>query len=240
LAPFAQPDRPDSFVGEIDPYVLHRARSGYYGHMTHIDHQLNRFFEVLQEFGEMSNTYICFVSDHGEMMGDHYLFRKGFPYEGSARVPLILKGPASSGIQRGRVCDQVVELRDVMPTLLPVPDTVEGRSFLALAQGETVTWRDYLHGEHTLLDQSFQWLTDGHEKYVWFSGSGREQLFDLDHDPQEQHDLALRPGAADRLQHWRQTLIQKLDGREEGFSDGQQLITGRPVQPCLSHVRPSS
>ncbi len=242
LAPYADPYRPDTFVGEIDPRVLQRARAGYYGHMTHIDHQVNRFMEVLAEYGLADNTYVCFVSDHGEMMGDHHLFRKGFPYEGSARVPLILKGPADSGIQRGAAYDQVVELRDIMPTLLdcaglPIPETVEGRSFLPIARGEAVEWRDYLHGEHTLMNQSIQWLTDGHEKYVWFSGTGHEQLFDLEEDPQELHDLAADPGYAERVAHWRRLLIRELSGREEGFTDGEALIPGRPVHPCLSHLR---
>lgn len=242
LAPYADPYRPDAFVGEIDPRVLRRARAGYYGHMTHIDHQINRFMEVLQEFGLADNTYVCFTSDHGEMMGDHHLFRKGYPYEGSARVPLILKGPADSGIRPNAAYDQVIELRDIMPTLLdcaglPIPETVEGRSFLPIARGEEVPWRDYLHGEHTLMGQSIQWITDGHEKYVWFSGSGHEQLFNLDEDPQELHDLARDPRYADRLAHWRRVLVQELTGREEGFTDGQRLIPGRPVHPCLSHLR---
>ena len=88
------PHRPDAPIGRMDPRVLHRARAGYYGHMSHIDHQLNRFLEVLQEFRLRENTTICFVSDHGELLGDHHRFRKSLPYEGSARVPLLLQGPA--------------------------------------------------------------------------------------------------------------------------------------------------
>ena len=239
----ADPRRPDALVGDIDPRALRRARAGYYGHMTHIDHQINRFLEVLQEFGLRDNTYVCFTSDHGEMMGDHHLFRKAYPYEGSARVPMILKGPPGSGIGRGQVADQVVELRDVMPTLLdiaglPIPESVEGQSFLPLARGAAVEWRPYLHGEHTIFDQSAQWLTDGHEKYVWYSGTGVEQLFDLDRDPRELRDLAAKPEAAARVALWRARLIEELSGREEGFTDGKELIVGRPVDPVLSRARP--
>ena len=242
FAPYADPFRPDCMYGKIPPHVLQRARAGYYGHITHIDHQINRFIERLQEFGLRDNTYFCFVSDHGELLGDHNLFRKTFPYEGSARVPLILKGPRGSGIGPGGVCDHVVELGDIMPTLLecaglPVPESVEGRSLLPLARGEHSDWREYLHGEHTVMGQSVQWMTDGHEKYVWFSGDGREQLFNLDDDPQELHDLARDPAFAGRVEHWRQLLIAELRDREEGFTDGEHLIPGRPVHPCLSHLR---
>jgi arylsulfatase A-like enzyme len=237
----ADPFRPDCRTGDIDPNVLHRARAGYYGHMSHIDHQLNRFIETLRDFGVHENTWLCFTSDHGELMGDHHLFRKAHPYEGSTRVPMLLMGPRGCGLKKASTSDAVLELRDVMPTLLeiagaPVPATVEGKSFLRLAKGEGGTLREFLHGEHTYMGQSIQWLTDGHEKYVWLSGTGREQLFDLDRDPQECHDLASH-ALTGRLERWRGILVKELAGREEGFTDGTRLITGRPVSPVLSHVR---
>ncbi len=241
LAPYAQPHRPDASTSEVPEPVLRRARAGYYGHMTHVDHQVNRLLEMVQELCPGEDTYVCFVSDHGELMGDHHLFRKSLPYEGSARVPLILKGPPGSGIVPGRAHDQVVELRDVMPTLLecaglPVPEGVEGRSLLRVARGEGGALREHLHGEHPAFGQSVQWLTDGHEKYVWFSGTGHEQLFDLDRDPQELHDLARDPASEGRVARWRRVLARELAGREEGFSDGERLIIGRPVVACLSHA----
>ena len=248
LAPYATPHKPDPFVGAVDPNVLRRAKAGYYGHMTHIDHQINRFMEVLVDYNVYgaaaeNDTYLCFVSDHGEMMGDHQLFRKGFPYEGSARVPMVLTGPPVSGIQANSAHDGVAALRDVMPTLLdcaglPIPESVEGKSLLPVARGEAATVREYLHGEHTLLGQSIQWLTDGHEKYVWFSSDDHEQLFNLDDDPAELHNLA--SSATERTAHWRERLMQELAGREEGFVDGGRLVAGRPVQPCLAHLRDQS
>lgn len=241
-APYGSPHRPDTHYDAVDPRMLQRARAGYYGHMTHIDQQLNRFFEVLHEFRERDNTYFCFVSDHGEMLGDHKLYRKAYPYEGSARIPFILKGPQGSGIRANSQHGQVVELRDVMPTLLdcvglPIPETVEGQSVLGIARGEQPAWRSHLHGEHTLFGQSLQWITDGHEKYLWFSGDGHEQLFDLDTDHQELHDLAHTSGGDERAERWRRALVAALEGREEGFVDGDRLVVGRPVQPCLSFVR---
>jgi arylsulfatase A-like enzyme len=238
---YANPKRPDAAVGEMNPRVVRRARAGYYGHISHIDHQINRFLEILNEYRLGANTVICFVSDHGEMLGDHHMFRKGYPNEGSARVPLILKVPGDNRVGRNRVVDAPVELRDVMPTLLdcaglPVPESVEGRSVLPLARGESVDWRAYLHGEHTVFGQSLQWLTDGHEKYVWFSGTGTEQLFDLDTDPHETCDLARESRNVERLAEWRQRLLAELTGREEGFVENGRLVPGKPVKPCLSLV----
>jgi arylsulfatase len=221
-----------AYSARFPQHVLRRARAGYYGHLAHIDMQLNRFVEVLDEFDEKDNTYICFVSDHGDMLGDHHLFRKGFPYEGSARIPFLLAGPGLAE-HSGTARDEVVELRDVLPTLLdcaelPIPDSVEGRSLLPLARGEQVAgWRSYLHGEHTVLGQSLQWITDRRWKYVWMSRTGREQLFDLQADPNETTDLASEPAYVGDVERLRRTLIDELRGRPEGYVDNDRLVSGR-------------
>jgi len=151
----------------------------------------------------------------------------------------MFKGPFGGDIPHG-VHDQVVELRDVMPTLLDaaglaIPDSVEGRSLMPIIRGKAGrSWREYIHGEHTSFDQSVQFITNGREKYVWYSGTGHEQLFNLDDDPQELNDVAAFH--QDRTTHWRQALIKELTGREEGFTDGRTLIPGRPVGPVLSHI----
>ena len=172
----------------------------------------------------------------------HTLYRKTYPYEGSARVPLIVAGPPSLGLRPGSSIGAVVELRDLMPTLLEcagatIPGSVQGRSFLPLARGDQAPLRESLHGEHTSFRQSLQWLTDGHEKYVWWSGTGREQLFDIERDPQELHDLAPEEERSPRLGRWRELLARELAGREEGFVEGNTLTSGRPVRPTLSHLR---
>jgi arylsulfatase A-like enzyme len=238
-ADYDDPHRPDCLVGEIREDVLHAARAGYYGHMSHIDHQINRLVEILGEYDIDRNTWICFTSDHGEMLGDHNLFRKAYPYEGSARIPLIIKGPPDSQARLGAVHDQVVELRDVMPTLLdsvglPIPPNLEGKSVLPIAQGQELEWRGFLHGEHLVFRQSLQWLTDGREKYVWCSGTGQEQLFDIQTDPQELRDLSSVPEFQERLAHWRDLLVDELADREEGFTDGQTLIPGKSVKACIT------
>jgi arylsulfatase A-like enzyme len=225
---------PESQVAQYDPRLLQRARAGYYGHMSHIDQQVERLIEELQAQGLRNDTVICFISDHGELMGDHHLFRKSLPYEGSANVPFIIAGP---GIPAG-VRDDVVELRDVFPTLLDVagvaaPAPLDGRSVLPLTRGESVLWREWLHGEHTAFGQSIQWLTDGVEKYIWCSGSGVERFFDLAADPQELRDLGRDPAAADRVTGWRGRLVETLADRPEGFVADGQLVAGRPVSALL-------
>lgn len=233
----------DAFVGRLDPGVVHRARAGYYGLMTQIDHQVSRLRETLVDFGLAQNTIIAFTSDHGEMLGDHGMFRKGFGYEGSAHIPLLVLGSNTDGsLVRGGVVDDVAELRDVMPTLLdlaglPVPETVDGRSLAPLLRGERTAWREYLHGEHTQLGQSLQWLTDGKMKYCWASEHGTEELFDLVADPRELHNLAAVDSYADVLSLWRSRLVDALAGREEGYVAGGCLVSGREPVTILRHTR---
>ena len=65
------------------------------------------------------------------------------------------------------------------------------------------------------------------------SESGGEQLFDLDKDLREEHDLANDNGQHLRLGEWRARLVKGLHGRQEGFTDGTKLIPGRPYPPPM-------
>ncbi|HUV07404.1 MAG TPA: sulfatase-like hydrolase/transferase, partial [Spirochaetia bacterium] len=78
----ANPWKYDALAGFDDHDKVSRARAGYYALITHIDHQINRFLETLEMNGiSPQNTIIMFLSDHGELLGDHGLFRKYLPYE---------------------------------------------------------------------------------------------------------------------------------------------------------------
>lgn len=221
-----------AWQGRLTPERLQRMRAGYMGNVTHIDCQLGRLREwmAMREHDRLlDNTLIIFTSDHGDMMGDHHLLRKAQPYEGSARIPMLIRYPNGLDLPTGTF-DQVVGLQDVMPTILeacgvPVPDTVTGESIFKAIRGEP--WREFFHGEHSpcySLEQGNHYLTDGREKYIWFPGAGREQLFDLASDRQELHDLARDPKHEDSLAMWRARLVELLGKRGDGFSDGRQLI----------------
>jgi len=71
------------------PAGMRQFRAGYYGLINHIDEQIGRILRCIDK----SNTIILFVADHGEMLGDHGLYRKTRALEGSARIPFILKAP---------------------------------------------------------------------------------------------------------------------------------------------------
>jgi arylsulfatase A-like enzyme len=214
--------------------ALLSARAGYYGLLNHLDDQLRRIINPVTGFdpGNREGTIAMLTSDHGEMLGDHYLWRKTVPYHGSIRIPLLVSAPPSFGLKRGAALPHPVGLEDVMPTCLDfagvsIPDSVEGRSLLPLMRGENAAWREYIHIEHAPMHHT---LCDGKEKFIWFAADGREQFFRLATDPNECHDLIRKPKEAKRIAHWRNLLIKELAGRPEGFTDGKRLIPGRPYR----------
>lgn len=214
-----------------DPELIHQMRAGYYASITHMDHQIGRIVSALIE-QQLYNTVIVFVSDHGEMLGDHLLFQKAKPYQGSAHVPMFISG---LGLDLGRgVREDLVELRDVMPTILelagaPIPDTVDGKSVL------TPVEREYIHGEHSLGRDSMHFIVTKRDKYVWYSQTGRELYFNLEADPHESHNAIDEPQNAERIAELRSHLITELNGREEGYSDGKQLFVGKKPLAVLQH-----
>ena len=216
-----------------EPYFQERARRAYCALVTQIDYELNRLFIALGDLNLWEDLLIVFVSDHGDMLYDHRLVRKSMPFEGSAGIPLFLRLPWSMRKGRTGITDcRLAELRDIFPTICDVcgiepPPGLDGMSLLAKEFP-----REYIHGEHTNGGLSNQWLTDGNEKYCWFSQNGRELLFDLHSDPQEVHDLSLeRP---ERTAFWRERLIKELVGRQEGYVQDGKLCIGcepRSSQP---------
>ncbi len=225
----------DSDTGPVDPELIRQMQVGYYACVTHLDHQIGRLLQALIENKLYDDTLILFVSDHGELLGDHHLFRKSRAYQGSSRIPFIVSGGAFHPDEPGSVRTDLVELRDVMPTLLeaagaPVPDSVEGISVLKRAQGEAEEkpgrLREYLHGEHSLGEASSHWIVTETDKYIWYSQTGKEQYFRVDEDPNELHDRIGEEADSARIEQLRGILIRELSGREEGYVKDGRLVTG--------------
>ncbi|MBW1697742.1 MAG: arylsulfatase [Deltaproteobacteria bacterium] len=227
----------DSWRTALEPVVMKQYRAGYYGTINHIDDQIGRILKELPV-----NTIVIFISDHGDMLGDHQWIRKRTAYEPSARIPFLIRFPQEADIEQGRVIDEVVELMDIMPTVLEacgisIPETVDGMSLFPLLRKQNIKWRRYLHGECCdipSLNSGMQYLTDGKKKYIWFPGSGTEQYFDLQADPREMTNLAGQADCRDEIEYWRSVLISELAGRPEGFTDGKQLkVLGKPTPAWL-------
>jgi arylsulfatase A-like enzyme len=230
----------------MTPQQIHRARAGYHGEVSFIDTQIGRLMNWLHrnQRETLANTWFLFTSDHGDMQGDHNLWRKTYAYEGSARIPFIVTPPPGRAKDLRGVADEVVEIRDVMPTVLEaagleIPNTVDGRSLLPLLQSPAEEWREYIHGEHCTCyshEQEMQYVTDGRRKFIWLPRIDVEQFFDLEEDPRELHDLIRDPSRQGEIAKWRGFLVRELESRNCGWAKDGKLLHP-PAGPLISPYR---
>ena len=125
-----------------DPAALRQAKATYYGMISEVDFHIGRLIEALKAQGRYERTLIVFTSDHGEQLGDHWLFGKTCYFEASYRIPLIVRDPRpKASKQFGSRISAFTEAVDVMPTILDwlgavPPRACDGHSLLPFLQGE--------------------------------------------------------------------------------------------------------
>ncbi|MEE8285812.1 MAG: sulfatase-like hydrolase/transferase, partial [Gammaproteobacteria bacterium] len=118
-------------------------RATYYGMMSEVDAQIGRLVEHLESTGEYEQTLIVFCSDHGEQLGDHWMYAKYGYFDQSFHIPLVMRDPRRvADHTRGSVVDAFTENVDVMPTIVDwlgrdVPVGCDGESLLPFCHGET-------------------------------------------------------------------------------------------------------
>lgn len=203
----AQPERQRRHY--VDDERMVRVMSAlYYGAITHVDEQIGRLLGELEKLGMADDTLIVFTADHGNMLGDRGRWFKGLQYEGSARVPLIWRGPRGAQENTGRVVEKVVENTDLLPSILeaagiPIPEGVQGRSFLKLARGQDPDWKNRCFSQ---LRSAM--VVDGHWKLIdnSLNGSGPFELYDLANDPKEERDLSREARHQERIAEYRKWL----------------------------------
>ena len=183
-----------------------RLQASYYAMIEFLDHEFGRLLTFLDQSGQRENTIIIFMSDHGEMLGDHGLVLKGCRfYEGLARVPLMISW---RGQIQPRIHDELVELVDIAPTLyelsgMDVPPWVQGRSLASRIGGGELNapHREFVRAEHyaatNLVDQTHATMyRDRRWKLVVYHQKKLCELFDLENDPWEHKDLSQDPAYA--------------------------------------------
>jgi arylsulfatase A-like enzyme len=200
-----------------DPASQQRAReflAQYYGLVACVDHNLGRVLDWLDARDIADDTLILMVSDHGEMAGEHGLYGKKTFYRNSMQVPMIVRYPRA--FSSGRVVDALVDPSvDTMPTLLelcgiPIPESVQGISYLPLLQGDPAPTREEIYYE-VLMEregpEKFPVPERGVRTAEWLyvrTAQGPKALYDLDADPLERHNLVYS------AEH--ETVIDHLDG----------------------------
>ncbi len=171
-------------------YAVKVNRQEYYAIISHMDSQVERILEALENSGKKDNTYIVFTADHGLSCGNHGLLGKQNMYDHSLRVPLFVIGP---DIPRGKQVDTDVYLQDVMPTILDlagaeIPDHIEFHSLLPFTRGEkTESYYDAIYGCYVDLQRM---IRDEGFKLILYPDASKLLLFDMVNDPEEIVNLA--------------------------------------------------
>ena len=203
----------------FDDETLRSAVHGYYAMVSHVDHHVGRLLDCLDEQGIADETVVIFTSDHGEYLGEHLKYGKGFPGEDAAsRVPFLVRWP--DGIESpGRTEHAVVEAVDLVPTILDaagvqVPPHLRGDSLLPALRGEDVEG----HGSALIEGVSTQ-SSDGTvgralrtDRYHYvMAPDGTESLYDLDAEFGKYRDVSDDDAYADALAELRRRLLVRIN-----------------------------
>lgn len=185
---------------------VRRATAAYYGMISTVDEYYEMVLNKLEELGEnLDEWIIVYTTDHGEMLGEHGIWEKTRFYEGSVRVPLIIRYPKQF---KHRIVEENVNLCDLFTTLcelagLDTPEGLDSRSLVPLMQGDASNWNNesisqFGHNHIMIKRDSL--------KYQYYGEGIPEVLFDLDNDPGENINVANESQYAGCMAQFRQRL----------------------------------
>ena len=228
---------------------VRRARAGYYALITYLDEKIGQLIDALEATGQLENTVIIHTSDHGEMNGEHGMWRKSNFYEAASRIPLQIAWPGH--LPTGKRIPQVVSLVDLVATVVdmagaaPVTPLV-GDSLLPLLKDKADDWKDEAFAEYLAhgVDRPMAMLRSGRYK-LNYSLNDPLELYDVVADPNEFTNLAENPDYADVLEalktrllsHWNPEAIDRAVRQ----SQRERLLIERATDSAwrgLSHAVP--
>ena len=189
----------------------------YYAMISHLDYEIGRVLNVLEETNLIENTIIILAGDNGLAIGQHGLMGKQNCYEHSNHVPLIFQGPM---IPKDQHSKGFVYLFDIFPTIcellgLPIPKTVDGKSLAPLIKDPSRNLREEVY---YAFHKSQRALKTSKYKLIEYVRSGKHintQLFDLESDPWETNDLSKNPEHTEIIDILRKRMIKFRDEWEE-------------------------
>ena len=195
----------------------------YYGFISQVDDAIGRVIRLLEDKGILDNTWIIYTADHGDMCGDRKMMDKHYiMYEEVTKVPLVMRYPKA--IAPGLACDEMVtNMLDLVPTILefaqlPVPKDLHGVSLTPYLEGREhpsprryalTTYNGQQFGLYT-----HRMIRDKQWKYVW-NLSDVDELYDMENDPYELTNLAVRPEYAERLRLMRLDMLRELEAVDD-------------------------
>ncbi|MEE2888127.1 MAG: sulfatase [Planctomycetota bacterium] len=174
-------------ANKISAKRIRKLMPPYYGMVKCIDDNVGRVLAALEQHDILDDTIVVFTSDHGDLCGEHCRLNKGVPYEGSAKIPFLLRYPRK--VPAGTVVDQALSCVDFLPSVLAIMGVKtagkeQGRDASALLCGQQVEgWEDVTFIRSTAGSPWLCAVSDDHK--LVYSQSDSPWLFDLAKDPDE-------------------------------------------------------
>jgi choline-sulfatase len=213
--PYTEERREHTKIDSFSDEELARARAAYFACVDYLDEVLGEFLDTLETEGFLEDTVVVYVSDHGDMAGEHDLWWKSTWHEGSSHVPWLVQLPDHrTGDREASTVSTPVSLVDLFPTLsgladVPVPESVSGVDLSAAVRTGTEPDRGPVFTDNF---PAYRMVRDGRYKYVQFRDAP-ELLFDLERDPHETTDRSADPTGedADALRRLRDLVDETVD-----------------------------
>lgn len=216
----------DSLSGrELAEWKYQRYMKDYAKTVASLDRNVGRVIDYLRDHDLLDNTLLVYTSDQGFYMGEHGWFDKRFMYEESMRTPLVMRLP--EGLKARGDIDPMVQNIDYAPTFLDLagvdlPADMQGISLLPLLKGEKKTTPRtalYYHfheypAEH-MVKRHYGVRTDRYKLIHFYNDIDTWELYDLQSDPREMHNLYGKPG----MEAVTAGLMQELKKAQELYDD---------------------
>lgn len=239
LEPYARDLLELNKFDELPEETVKKGQEGYYACVDFVDDCIGELMDALRKEGMLENTYVIYVSDHGEMLAEHGMWAKAVYFENAIRIPMLIGGSGIKGA--GGELDDPISLVDLFPTVcgltgLPIPEGIDGLDFSSrlLDPENSEPPRKYTESmfckygtriiggnmnayagkdEDVKPGVAMRLLRDREWKYVEIEAA-EPLLFYLPQDPGEEQNLAGDPSQAERVKEMRAILEQKITWSE--------------------------
>lgn len=216
-------DQRNSWHGVDFPYHSELDIEQYYKRycesLCSVDDSIGTVMEQLKKMGIHDETLVIYMGDNGFMFGEHGLIDKRVAYETSIRVPMLMQCPEL--FSGGTVVDKMVANIDIAPTIMEAmglqkPAHMDGSSFIALAQGKNVPWREYFlyayYWEKNFPQSPtvFSLRSDKFKYTTYYGLWDTDEFFDIQADPMEQNNLLRDPQYAKQAKQMENQLYQMM------------------------------
>ena len=225
--------------GKVTGQDVRDSRAHYYAYTEQVDAQIGRVLKALDESGQADNTLVVCTTDHGDMVGAHRMWIKGWlPYEECYRVPMVMRWPGR--IKPGSKTDKLVQTHDLAHTYVAAAGAkampfADGASLAPLWDGGS--WHDdimcaYYRGEYPIMQRIG--ITQRF-KYV-FNGFDYDEMYDLERDPDEMRNVVGVPEYAKWTDDMRARMYEMMARFRDPFGDAP--AEGRADRYCAPRYLP--